>query len=113
MTVLMGRLARRRSTERGLYTVGMERQIADALSGRVRERVGDGRDGRTLRSLARAERAFARAIDQLDRDLWHFGHGQDRIGRPVARQDALPIEFHLLVQGPACRLDHAALDLGD
>src|ERR1043165_9669992 len=110
MTVLMGRLARRRSTERGLYTVGMERQIADAFSGRVRERVGDRRDGRALRSLDRAERAFARAIDQLDRDLWHFGHGQDRIGRPVARQDAASVELYLLVQGPARRLDQPALD---
>src|SRR3954464_7751425 len=56
-------------SERRLYTLGMERQIANALSRRVREGIGDRRDGRPLRALASAERPFGGTVDQLDRDL--------------------------------------------
>src|SRR5437868_1993584 len=49
--------------QRRLHPFGMERQVADALSRRVRERVGDGRDRRPLRALTRTERTLGWAID--------------------------------------------------
>src|ERR1043166_573249 len=91
----------------------MERQVADGLAGRVRERIGDRGDDRALRALADAERPFGRTIDQRDGDLRHLRHGEDRIVRPVAREDSALIELHFLVQRPARSLDDAALDLVD
>src|SRR5438270_11612895 len=48
-------------SERRLYPLGMERQIADAFSRRMREGVRDSRDGWPLRALAGAERTFGRS----------------------------------------------------
>src|SRR5262249_56830061 len=59
----------------------------------------------------RAERALVRTVDQLDLDLRRFRHGEDRIAGPVARQNPLLVETHLLLQRPAHRLDDAAFDL--
>src|SRR5262249_60564442 len=78
---------------------------------RRRKRWGDGRNRRPLRSLAGAKRALVGAVDELDLDLGRFRHGEDRIGEPIARLDAVTIELYLLVQRPAGRLDDAAFDL--
>jgi len=50
--------------QRCLDPVGKQRQLADALAGGGRERVGDGGRGRTLRRLSGPERALGRAVDQ-------------------------------------------------
>ena len=64
-----------------------------------------------MRGLAGTERAFVRPVDQHGLDLGHVRHGQDRIVHPVLRQDPVAVEPHVLVQGPAHRLDDAAFDL--
>src|ERR1700704_3425270 len=89
----------------------VERKIADALAGRIGESIGNGSDRRTLRAFTGAQGALVRAIDQLDLDLRRLRHGEDRIARPVTREDAVLVEAHLLLQGPAHRLDNAAFDL--
>src|SRR5262245_54804531 len=86
--------------QRRLHPSRIERQVADALAGGVGEGIGDGGDRRPLRAFARAERALARTIDQLDLDLRRLRHGQNRIARPIAREDAVLVEAYLLLQRP-------------
>src|SRR5688572_12592423 len=111
MTVLMPPSGGARLSERGFNAFGMERQVADAFAGRVRERICDGRHCWSLRPFTRAERTLGRPIDQRDLDGGRFGYGEDWVVRPIARQDAAAVELHLLMQRPARGLDHAALDL--
>ena len=54
------------SRQNRLHTGRRQWQLAQALSGRGRERIGDRRDRRTLRGLAGTERSFLRPIDQLE-----------------------------------------------
>src|SRR6516164_5892419 len=93
--------AYRELSERRPDTLGAERQIAQPLTGGMREGIGDGGDHWALRAFPRAERFLVRPIDHLDVDLRHLRHGQDWIGGPVARDDAVAVETHGFVQGPA------------
>ena len=63
------------------------------------------------RAFADAERGIAGAVDQFGLHLRHLAEAQDRIAVPVARGDAVLVEPHLLLQGPAHGLDDAALEL--
>src|SRR4029079_16099465 len=98
-------------SQRRLDPRRVERKIADTFASGVGEGIGNGGDRGALGAFTGAQRALVRAVDQLDLDLWHLRHGQDRIARPVARQDPAFVETHLLLQRPAHRLDDAAFDL--
>src|SRR5262245_35948642 len=74
--------------QHGFHPRRMERQVADAPAGGMRERIGNRRDRGSLRAFARSERALGRTIDQLDLDLRRFRHGEDRVARPVLAEDA-------------------------
>src|SRR5262249_12964463 len=100
-------------TQRRLDPRRMKRQVANTLAGGVGKGVGNGGDPGTLPALARAERALARTVDQLDLDCRRFRYGEDRIARPVARENSAGVEAHLLLQRPAHRLHDAAFDLVD
>src|SRR3954466_3244215 len=82
-------------SENRLNPLGVEWEVAHALAGRMREGVRNRRDRGALRPLARSECALTRSIDQRDLNLRHLWHCQDRVVRPVARQDALGVELHL------------------
>src|SRR5262245_43926260 len=100
-------------TQRRLDPRRVERQVADAFAGGVGKSIGNGGHRGALRTFARAERAFARTVDQLDLDRRRFRHRQDGIACPVARQNPAPVEAHLFLQRPAHRLHDAAFDLVD
>src|SRR5262249_21390889 len=89
----------------------VERQVADALAGRVGKGVGDGGDRGPLRAFARAERTLVRTVDQLDLDLRRFRHGEDRLAFPVPRPNPALAGTHPLLQPPAHGLDDAAFDV--
>ena len=76
------------------------------------DRVGDGGRGGAGGGLAGAEEGLAPGIDQHGLEFRHVVEAEDRVGIPVAAGDAAAIEGHRLVQGPARRLDHPALELG-
>ena len=66
------------------------------------------------RRLADAERRLVgHRVDQLDRHLGHLAEAQHRVALPVARADPGGVEPHAFLQGPAGRLDDAALELVD
>src|SRR5205807_8748636 len=67
----------------------------------------------TLRTLAHAEEALVRLIKNDHLDLRHFLEAQDGIVGPGTRRDARAVEAQRFLEGPACRLDHAAFDLVD
>src|SRR5262249_30586228 len=91
--------------------LGAERKIAQTVACSMGKGVGNGRCHWPLRGFACAERLFVRPVDQNILDIGYCGHGQDRIAAPVARGDAVAVEADSLVQGPAGRLDHTALNL--
>ena len=98
-------------SQRRLDPRRVERKVADTLAGGVGEGIGNGGDRGALRAFTGAQRALIRTVDQLDLDLRRLRHGEDRIARPVARQNPVFVETHLLLQRPAHRLDDAAFDL--
>src|SRR5258708_6525399 len=75
------------------------------------EGVDDGGDRRALRAFAGAERTFGWTVDQLDLDLRHVRHGEDRIARPIASLDPVLVEANFLLEGPAHGLDDPAFHL--
>src|SRR5215211_2273077 len=88
-----------------------QRQIAQAHAQRARNRIADGPRGRPHGDLAEPERRLIRRRDETQLDLRHLGEAQDRIVLPGGGRD-LPVgETHLLLQGPARRLNDAALHL--
>ena len=70
---------------------------------------GPASDRGPLRAFTRAERLLVRPVDQRDIDLGHVRHPDDRVVRPVARLDTVPVEADLLIQRPTRGLDDAAL----
>src|SRR5262245_416231 len=99
------------SGQRALDAVGRERQRAQARSGGVSDRVGDGGGGRPLRALAHAEEPLGGPVEQDHVDLRYLVEAQDRIVGPRPRGHARPVEAHGLLERPARRLDDPALDL--
>src|SRR5258708_10631015 len=88
--------------------------VAEARAQGVRDGVADRRDSRPAARLAYAERRpVGGGIDQLDRDFRHLAEAQDRVAFPVTRADAVFVEPHTLLQGPAGALDDAAFQLID
>src|SRR5262249_4153232 len=85
--------------------------VADARAKRVRDRIAYRGGGRAVHHLAQSERRRIRRVDQLDLDRRHLREAQDRIIVPGDRGDAAVREPHRLLDGPARRLDGAALDL--
>src|SRR5437763_5345393 len=78
----------------------------------MRDGVADCCDGRPAAGLADPERrpVYDR-VDQIDGDLGHLAEAQHRIAFPVARADAVLVETHALLQGPAGSLHDAAFKL--
>src|SRR6188472_3841803 len=50
-------------------------------------------------------------VDEADVDLRHLGEAQDRVALPAVGGDPTVSEANALLEGPARRLDDAALDL--
>src|ERR687887_1879024 len=94
--------------QRRLNARRVEWQVADALARCIGEGVDNRGSRGPLRGFARAQRTLVRTVDQLDFDARRFRHGKDWIARPVARADPALVEAHLLLQGPAHRLDDPA-----
>src|SRR5205085_8489090 len=91
-----------------------QRQIADAGAQRMRDGVADSRDGWSAACLADPERRpVGGGVDQLDGDLGHFAEAQYRVALPIARTDAVLVEPHAFLQGPAEALHDAAFELVD
>src|SRR5262245_61662669 len=98
--------------QRLLDTRGSERDLADAGTRRVGERVGECRRGRALRRLAGAEERLARTVDEVHfHAVRKLRKAQDRIAGPVAARDPRALEAHRFVQRPAERLHDAPFDL--
>src|SRR5690349_9938159 len=114
MATMLGRgpAPPRSDADRGLDSLPRQRQLAQAHAGRVGDRVGDGRRGRSLRRLAGAEKRRAGAFDHVDFDaVGHLGEARDRVGCPIVAYDPASVERDGLVERPAHRLDDATFDL--
>src|SRR6476659_5031557 len=79
---------------------GVEGQVADAYAEGAVHRVGDRGGGGALGRLAGADRGGV-AVDEVDVDERGLAEPQDRVGLPVVRGDAPPVEAHPLPGGPA------------
>src|SRR5262249_51409741 len=67
--------------------------------------------GVALGALRRGERCVGWKVDELDLNVRHVAHRQDRIALPITRVDPIAVEADLLVQCPTFRLDDATLNL--
>ena len=97
--------------QRRLHVIRRERRAADAHAGGVEHGVGDRSRHRPARRLAGARRRDLRMIDQHDVDLLRrLIEFEDRISPPIDAGDVLVVEFDLLPQRAAGRLDDIVLD---
>jgi hypothetical protein len=99
------------STQPSLHPVARQGQFSDALASRIGESIHDRGNRRPLRTFASAERFLGWTVDELDLNVRHVPHCQDRIALPITRRDPIAVEADLLVQCPTCRLDDATLNL--
>src|SRR6266508_3350104 len=98
--------------DRGLDALAGEWQFPQVRAGRVGNRIGERRSGRSLRGLAGAQEWLLRPVDKMDLDtVRQVGKAHDRVGAPIPAGNLRSVERHLFVQGPACGLHDAALDL--
>src|ERR1700753_2514402 len=88
-----------------------QRQVADADSDRVGDRVADGPGDRSLGDLARPDFGLARRVQDAHHHLRGVGEPEDRVAVPARGDDLVPVEPDLLAQRPARALHGAALDL--
>src|SRR5438874_12307018 len=83
----------------------VERQLANAHAGRVRQRIGERAGGWALRGFAGAEEGLAGPVDDVHfQALRRMREAQDRVARPVAAGDARVVEGRGFEARPADRL---------
>src|SRR5215831_1536446 len=89
-----------------------ERQFAQPMARRVRQRIRDCGCSRPLARLTGAQEGLPRPVDDVHLDFAEaIGKAQDRIAAPIAAQNAGVIERDGFVKRPARRLDYASRDL--
>ena len=71
------------STQRSLHSVVCQRQFSDALASRIGESIHDRGNCGPLRTFASAERFLGWTVDELDLNVRHVAHCQDRIAMPI------------------------------
>src|SRR6476660_639701 len=86
-------------------------QGANAFAERPRHRIADRRRGGAQRGFAQAQRRLIPCVDEADVDLRNLGEAQDRVALPAVGRDPPAGEANTFLEGPARRLDDAALDL--
>src|SRR5437762_465158 len=67
----------RLAVQRRLHPLRRERHGAQPHAGGVIDRVGERGADRGAGGLARAERRFARPVDQIDFEFWRIGEAED------------------------------------
>ena len=100
-----------RCMDGGFDPLRRERHVAHPDPERMRDGVADRGGRRPRRAFAGAERGRACRLDDPDRDARAFVEARGSGSRPRTVRHALGGPADLLLQGPARRLDHAALDL--
>src|SRR5437867_10498244 len=88
-----------------------KRRFMQADSGRIEDRVGDGRADRSARRFAAAESRHLRTVDQNDLDLGNIGKFDNRISSPIQRLNAGRVELYFLKQRTAHALNNISFDL--
>ena len=78
----------------------------------MKHRVCNGSRGRSLRSLADAQRLVSIVRHQVDIDLRYFVKPQDWVARPIAACNCGRRKADLFFQRPACGLNYSPFDLG-
>src|SRR5437899_4271388 len=98
--------------EGALEPRAVERQLAHAHAGRMRQRIGERASSGALRGFAGAQKRLAGPVDDVHLEaLRRVREAQDRVARPVAAGDARIVEGRGFEARPADRLQDAALDL--
>src|SRR5947207_3228452 len=90
-----------------------QRQVANADAKRARYRVADRGGHWAGCCFADAERQVAIGFYKFNVDLRHLAETQDRIAVPIDGSGSRIVKPDLLLEHPACRLDHAAFELID
>src|SRR5206468_3176282 len=88
-----------------------KRRFMQADSGRVEDRVGDGRPDRSARRFSAAESRHLRTVDQNDLDLRNIRKFNNRVAGPIERLNAGCVELYFLKQRTAHALYNIPFDL--
>ena len=91
--------------------IGREGWFAEAHSGCVEDRVGDGRRARHRRGFADSERLLLRPRNHQHIDDGEFREGHQRVGSPVARSHRDIGKGDLLLEDAARGLNDVAMNL--
>src|SRR5215469_3878832 len=71
------------STQRSLHPVARQWQFSDALASRIGECIRDRGNRRPLRTFTSTQRFLGWPVDELDLNVRHVAHCQDRIALPI------------------------------